>query len=45
MNSGNRWKHGYAGDGVGDDWFLEKDSELVGLEHGEKREEEAETPK
>jgi hypothetical protein len=36
MNSGNRWRHGYAGDGVGGDWFSGKDSELIKLEHGEK---------
>jgi hypothetical protein len=40
MNSGNRWKHGYTGGGVGDDWFSGKVSELVRLEHwGEKKEE------
>jgi len=36
MNSGNRWKHGYVGDGVGDDWLSGRDSELVRLEHGKK---------
>jgi hypothetical protein len=36
MNSGSRCKHGYAGDGVDDDWISGKDSELVRLEHGKK---------
>jgi hypothetical protein len=38
MNSGKRWKHVYAEDGVGDDWFLGKDSELVSLERRGRKE-------
>jgi hypothetical protein len=36
MNSGNRWKHGYTGGGVGDDWLSGKDSELVKLGRGKE---------
>jgi hypothetical protein len=36
MSYGNRWKHGYTGDGINGEWFSGKGSELVRLEHGGK---------